>query len=97
MNEIDFRQWLNDCGYSKKVESDTVSRLKRLERESEIVDIDDEFDKDQCEKLLSIFKNKGENETMKDIEISSLPIGNYQLSTYKYALKLYLKYRQKLS
>ena len=97
MNELDFRLWLNNNGYSKKVQSDTVSRLKKIEREFGFVDIDDEFTKDKCELLLSVFKNKGENEAMKNLTSSSLPIGKYQLSTYKYALNLYLKYLAELS
>lgn len=92
MNEIEFKFWLNSKGYSKKVQSDTVSRLKKIERELSFIDIDDEFTKDRCEKLMLIFNNKGENEEMYRLKPSSLPIGKYQLSTYKYALNLYLKF-----
>lgn len=92
MNEVNFRLWLNDNGYSKKVQSDIVSRLKKIEREFGFIDIDDEYSNDKCEKLLSSFKNKGENEEMKRFNSLSLPIGKYQLSTYKYAVSLYLKF-----
>lgn len=33
MNEMDFRIWLSHQGINKKVSSDLVSRLKRLEKE----------------------------------------------------------------
>jgi hypothetical protein len=92
MNEVNFKLWLNDRGYSKKLQSDIVSRLKKIEREFGFIDIDDEYSNDKCEKLLSSFKNKGENEEMKRFNSLSLPIGKYQLSTYKYAVNLYLKF-----
>ncbi len=92
MNEINFKLWLNDRGYSKKVQSDIISRLKKIEREFGFIDIDDEYANDKCEKLLSSFKNKGENEEMNRFNSPSLPIGKYQLSTYKYAVSLYLKF-----
>lgn len=92
MNEVNFKLWLNDRGYSKKLQSDIVSRLKKIEREFGFIDIDDEYSNDKCERLLSSFKNKGENEEMKRFNSLSLPIGKYQLSTYKYAVSLYLKF-----
>lgn len=95
MNEVNFRLWLNDRGYSKKMQSDIVSRLKKIERQFGFIDIDDEYGNDKCEKLLSSFKNKGENEEMKKINSPSLPIGKYQLSTYKYAVNLYVKFLNK--
>lgn len=96
MNEVNFRLWLNDNGYSKKVQSDIVSRLKKIEREFGFIDIDDEYASDKCEKLLLCFKNKGENEDMEKFNSPSLPIGKYQLSTYKYAVRLYIKFLNKL-
>ncbi|MEG1782858.1 MAG: hypothetical protein RR253_06385 [Oscillospiraceae bacterium] len=92
MNEMGFKNWLNKQGYSGKVISDTVCRLKKIEQICFSSDIDDEFSLDNCEKLLSIFKNKGENEEMASLHCSSLPIGKYQLSTYKYAVSLYIKF-----
>lgn len=96
MNEVNFRLWLNDKGYSKKVQSDIVSRLKKVEREFGFIDIDDEYANDKCEKLLLFFKNKGENKEMKKLNSPSLPVGKYQLSTYKYAVSLYIKFLIKL-
>lgn len=92
MNEIDFRTWLSRQGVNKKVASDMVSRIKRIERETSHYDIDVEYNKDECATLLSLFKNKGINEQMNSLE-TSLPIGKYQLSTYKYALKKYMVFR----
>ena len=40
MKELDFRKWLNLNGVSKKMQSDFVSRLKRLETKLEIFDSD---------------------------------------------------------
>lgn len=91
MNEIDFRIWLFRQGVNKKVASDTVSRIKRIERETNYCDIDIEYRKNKCSVLLALFKNKGINEQMNALE-TSLPIGKYQLSTYKYALKKYIAF-----
>lgn len=96
MNEMDFKDWLNKKNYSKKMISDTVSRIKKIERIANYIDIDDEYTKDNCEYLLSIFHSKGENEEMKKLDSSSLPIGKYQLSTYKYAVSIYLRFLKKL-
>ena len=52
MKELDFRKWLNVNGVSKKMQSDFVSRLKRLETKLEIFDIDEEYKSDKCQKLL---------------------------------------------
>lgn len=89
MNEMDFRIWFSRQDANKKVVSDIVSRLKRIEREITHCDIDVEYRRDECRSLLSFFKNKGINEQMNVLE-TSLPVGKYQLSTYKYALKKYM-------
>ena len=89
MNEMDFRIWFSNQDANKKVVSDIVSRIKRIEREITHCDIDVEYQKDECSSLLSLFKNKGINEQMNVLD-TSLPVGKYQLSTYKYALKKYM-------
>ncbi len=94
MNELNFKQWLDANNYSKKLQSDTISRLKKIERELNYIDLDSEFHCDNCEYVLSLFKNKGENIAMQKINPTSLPLGKYQLSTYKYALSLYLKFKK---
>lgn len=90
MNEIGFRNWAVSNGKNKKTVSDTVSRLRRLEHELNI-DIDIEYKKDQCNYLLSLFNHTGNNEGMKKYN-TSLPIGKYSLSTFKYAINQYITY-----
>lgn len=90
MNEIDFRLWLDKNNINKKVSSDIVSRLRRIEKEFNGCDIDAEYHRDRCAFLLSLFDNKGINDGMKKFPHSSLPVGKYQLSTYKYALNKYI-------
>ena len=92
MNEIDFKNWLGTQNTTKKVQGDLISRIKRLERAFDNIDLDEEYQKDKCCFLLSLFKNKGLNSEMDKFENSSLPIGQYQLSTYKYALKKYISF-----
>ncbi len=92
MNEIDFKAWLQSRNTTKKVQGDLISRIKRLERVFENIDIDEEYRKDKCCFILSLFKNKGLNPNMKKLEAFGLPIGQYQLSTYKYALKKYISF-----
>ena len=94
MNELMFRKWLVNNGYNNKVVSDTVSRLKKLEHSVNNCDIDSEFKKDNCAYLLSLFFNKGENENMAQLTDNELPVGKYHLSTYKYALNIYIKFKQ---
>lgn len=91
MNEIDFRKWMLSTGKNPKVTSDTISRLKKIERELGNIDIDDEYEKDQCNQLLSLFENTGRNERMNQYS-TSLPIGKYCLSAYKYSVKQYCLY-----
>ena len=93
MNELTFRKWLADNGYNSKVASDTISRLKKLEHSANNCDLDTEYKKDGCAFLLSLFLNKGENENMAALPDNELPVGKYHLSTYKYALNIYLKFK----
>ncbi len=92
IDEICFLKWLKGKGFSSKVQSDTTSRLKRLIRAMEYIDINLEYKKDKCEKLLALFKNKGLNDSVKKYINFDLPVGTYQLATYKYALKLYIDF-----
>lgn len=92
MNELMFRKWLVENGYNKKVVSDIISRLKRFEHSVNNCDIEDEYKKDNCKYLISLFYNKGQNIEMRRLKDNELPIGSYSLSTYKYALNVYLKY-----
>lgn len=91
MNEIDFKNWLSVNNTTRKVISDIISRLKRLEY-SLGIDIDNEFEKDQCKHLFTFFANSGRNEYSSSIKNCNLPIGKYYLSSYKLALKKYTQF-----
>lgn len=92
MNEVDFRAWLNDNGINHKVQSDLISRIKRIKRSLGNCDIDAEYKKDKCAFLLSVFRNAGRNADMERFGNVNLPIGKYHLSVYKYALQKYVCY-----
>lgn len=92
MNEIEFKCWLIEKKVEPKVQSDIISRLKRIEREINHCDIDDEYRNDKCENLISLFRNKGNNNEMKMYGNVQLPIGKYSLSTYKLALTKYIAF-----
>lgn len=91
MNEIDFRIWLLRTNANKKVISDMISRLKRIEKEINHCDIDAEYHSDKCVSLLSYFSKDGINAQMQTIK-TELPVGKQQLSAYKYALNKYIKF-----
>jgi len=92
MNEIEFRNWLINQGVKKKVVGDTISRLKRIEREIENCDIDEQYRSNKCEELLKLFLNMGNNDEMMKYPNANLPIGKYYMSTYRHALKQYIQY-----
>ena len=96
MNEIDFRNWLKQNGTPQKVQGDYISRIKRLERTIH-VDLDEQYAQDQCESILLIFLNKGENSEMQKYMPNSLPIGKYYMSTYKLAVKKYAQFLDSIS
>lgn len=54
MNELEFRKWLNKKGVSKKMQSDHTSRIKRIEKEINHCDIDNEYHNDKQKKDLQI-------------------------------------------
>ncbi len=90
MNENNFREWLGQR-YSRKVVSDNISRLKRINRE--ITDVDAEYDKDHCCYLLSLFDNLGDNPEMRSYN-TSLPVGSSSIRCCKYAVTRYIKFRE---
>ena len=92
MNEIGFRNWLINNGTNRKVVGDTVSRLKRIEREINHCDIDEQYRSDKCEYLMSLFLKLGNNDGLKNYPNADLPIGKYYMSTFRYALKQYVKF-----
>lgn len=93
MNEIEFRNWLVENGMKKKVISDYISRLKRIEREIDHCDIDEQYRNDKCQYLMTLFIKMGENEEMKKFPNTTLPIGKYHMSTFRLALKKYVEFR----
>ncbi len=92
MNEVEFRNWLINKGVKTKVAGDTISRLKRIEREIENCDIDEQYRSDKCEFLMSLFVNMGVNDNMKKYSNVNLPIGKYYMSTYRHSLKQYIQF-----
>lgn len=94
MDEISFRTWLANSPKTKKVQADTISRLKTLQRELGSCDLDNEYNTDGCANILSALKNKGENDVMRSYGEVTLPIGKYTLSAYRYALNMYIKFRK---
>ncbi|MEH8022994.1 hypothetical protein P9079_11135 [Gallibacterium anatis] len=92
MNEIEFRNWLTNKNVKPKIIVDTVSRLKRIEREINNCDIDEQYRNDKCEHLLKLFLNMGNNTEMKMHPNTHFPIGKYYMSTYRRALKQYIEF-----
>ncbi len=93
MRDLEFKLWIDKNKYNKKVVSDITSRLKRIEREFNFIDIDFEYENNDCSYLLGLLKNSGNNEHIKKYKNLSLPLGKCCLSTYSYAIRLYIKYR----
>ena len=92
MNEVEFRNWLSNNGIDKKVQSDYISRIKRIERELNHCDIDEQYRNDRCEFIMSLFLNMGKNESMKKFPNAKFPIGKYHMSTYRYVIKQYIRF-----
>ena len=77
---------------SKKVCSDHIARLKRIEKSIEFCDLDDEYEKDKCESLLKLLSKKNNDEELKKRIIGHLPVGKYTMNTFKYSLRKYINY-----
>lgn len=92
MDELGFKRWLFNRKIDKKIQSDIVSRLKAIQRELGNCDLDIEYKKDKCEHIVNALSHKGENEYMESYGVVKLPIGKYSLSTYRYALNMYLRF-----
>lgn len=99
MQEIEFHNWLMKNGTSKKMISDHISRLKRLERVLKKTDLNFEgldiaYNIDRCGLVFTLFENTGKNPTTEKLGDIDLPIGKYSLSTFKYSLKKYTRFLQ---
>lgn len=92
MDELGFRIWLADKGLSKKVQSDCISRLKRIERELDHCDLDKHYHDDKCGFILSIFSKKGKDQLLDNFPEVCFPIGKYSMNTYKYSIKKYVEF-----
>ena len=98
MDIIYFRNWLINQNKNKKIISDIISRIKKVEL---LIgsSIDEQDKKESCDFLLSLFNNKGINDQMNNFIINSnvsMPIGKYHLSAYKYAVNTYINYLKSL-
>lgn len=98
MNTAIFKTWLVKTGNSSKVASDTISRLKKLDRaliESPISSsVDSEFNKDACKQLLKCFSKNGKNPIMDSFKLYPLPIGERYIHTYKLSLTKYIAFKK---
>lgn len=92
MNEVEFKNWLSNNQVSKKMQSDLVSRLKRIEREISDCDIDEQYRSDKCERLMSLFSNMGKNPQMEEYPNADFPIGKYTMNTFRHAIKYYVNF-----
>lgn len=88
MKELDFRNWLNKNNVSKKMQSDFISRIKQIE--IKLSNIDYEYAKDKCSKLLEYFSSGCKNPTY----TNSFEFKNTstQYSVLKYAIKKYCSF-----
>ena len=96
MNELEFKSFLINKGIPKKVISDHISKLKRLECSINNCDLDIEYERDKCNHLLILLSNKGNNEELKKVLIAKLPIGTYAMNTFKYSIKKYIEFKNEL-
>ncbi|RMA78508.1 hypothetical protein JN00_0338 [Metamycoplasma subdolum] len=92
INEVEFKIYSEKHKVNKKVISDIISRLKKIEKSLENCDLNDEFQKNCCKSLLNLFAKNGNNNEIKKVLIGSLPIGKYSMSTYRHAIKKYVSF-----
>lgn len=97
MNEVEFKNWMAKNNINRKVQSDVISRIKKIEREIENCDIDEQYRNDKCKSLMALFLNMGINNEMKKHPNANFPIGKYHMSVFRYAIKQYVLFCDKLS
>lgn len=90
MNEIDFRNWMEKKQINRKVQSDIISRIKKIERETGNSDIDEQYRSDKCTSLMALFLKSGNNDEMKKYPNANFPFGKYYMSTFRLAIKYYV-------
>lgn len=91
MRDLEFRNWMTEQGKTKKVISDIISRLRRVEREIDTCDLDRAYNENRCEYLLALFKNNGKNDEMEKLD-TNFPVGKYYMSTYRHAINYYIAF-----
>lgn len=93
MNTVEFSNYLLSNGVKKKVASDIISRLKRIN--NELLDIgtniDEQFDLNRCKDICESFNRKKSN-SKKMLKGSSLPLDKPEIANYKYSLNKYINY-----
>lgn len=93
MDELGFRVWMSANNVKNKVQSDCVSRLKRIEKELKI-ELDECYKETELKDVLDAFLKMGMNEKMDEYGNVNLPIGKYYMSTYRHSLKQYIAFRE---
>lgn len=97
MDELGFRIWLSEKGVPKKQIKDSCSRVKSIESTlSPNYDIEEEFKKDKCVKIMHLFDKKGALFKVCCTDVT-LPIGQYYLSSYKLALRKYIEFLESIT
>ena len=95
MNIVGFSNWLLSKGHNKKITSDIVSRLKRINREILYSDlhtnIDEQYNFDFCKGLLNLLSRDMDKKN-NVLRNTNLPINKPEISNYKTSLNKYLKY-----
>ena len=66
--------------------------IKKVEKEIENCDIDEQYRRDRCAYLMSLFLNMGLNDEMKKYPNAKFPIGKYHMSTFRHAIKYYISF-----
>lgn len=90
MNRVDFFLWTVEKNISKKLYTDNMCRLEQIEHSITYCDLEEEYYKDRCETIISLFKNLGRNEKMASRHIGNLPIGKTYISSYTSAIRKYV-------
>ena len=94
MKMKEFKQWLSKKGVSDKVQSDYVSRIKRIEKELKPLLVDQEYEKDKCKSIIAIFDNRGFNKRMEKFHDITFPLGSSQMNSFRLVLNKYVEFRE---
>lgn len=85
--------YLLNSGLSIKVSKDIISRINRLEKVIINFDIEQEYLKNECKNILDLLSKNADVHKLKKMLTGKLPIGNYTMNTYKYAIRKYVKFK----